>query len=65
MKNENTRNMVIFAVCTAVILILYQVFYMGPVAAQRKAMQEAAACSSVWAAAASCMAFRCAATGPM
>ena len=52
MKNENTRNMVIFAVCTAVILILYQVFYMGPVAAQRKAMQEAAAAQTLEQAAA-------------
>ncbi|AQR63202.1 membrane protein insertase YidC [Brevundimonas sp. LM2] len=43
MKNENTRNMVIFAVCTAVILILYQIFVMGPQAEQRRAMQQAAA----------------------
>jgi YidC/Oxa1 family membrane protein insertase len=37
MKNENTRNMVIFAVCTAAILILYQVFVMGPQMERRKA----------------------------
>ncbi|WP_428150861.1 membrane protein insertase YidC [Brevundimonas sp.] len=43
MKNENTRNMVIFAVCTAAILILYQVFVMGPQMERRKAAQEAAA----------------------
>jgi YidC/Oxa1 family membrane protein insertase len=42
MKNENTRNMVIFAVCTAAILILYQVFVMGPQMERRKAAQEAA-----------------------
>ncbi|WP_309628792.1 membrane protein insertase YidC [Brevundimonas sp.] len=43
MKNENTRNMVIFAVCTAAILILYQVFVMGPQMERRKAAQDAAA----------------------
>ncbi|WP_298161166.1 membrane protein insertase YidC [Brevundimonas sp.] len=42
MKNENTRNMVIFAVCTAAILILYQVFVMGPQMERRKAAQDAA-----------------------
>jgi YidC/Oxa1 family membrane protein insertase len=46
MKNENTRNTVIFIVCTLAILILYQVFVMGPQAAQRKAAQEAAAASA-------------------
>ncbi len=46
MKNENTRNTVIFIVCTLAILILYQVFVMGPQAAQRKAVQEAAAASA-------------------
>jgi len=46
MKNENTRNMVIFAVCTAAILILYQVFVMGPQMKARKAAQEAAAASA-------------------
>jgi YidC/Oxa1 family membrane protein insertase len=47
MKNENTRNMVIFAVCTAAILILYQVFVMGPQMERRKAAQEAAAAEQV------------------
>ena len=42
MKNENTRNMVIFVVCTAAILILYQIFVMGPQMESRKAAQEAA-----------------------
>ena len=46
MKNENTRNMVIFAVCTAAILILYQVFVMGPQMERRKAAQEAAAAAA-------------------
>lgn len=46
MKNENTRNTVIFIVCTLAILILYQVFVMGPQAAQRKAAQEAAAAAA-------------------
>jgi YidC/Oxa1 family membrane protein insertase len=42
MKNENTRNMVIFVVATAVILILYQIFILGPQAEQQKAAAEAA-----------------------
>ena len=46
MKNENTRNMVIFAVCTAAILLLYQVFVMGPQMERRKAAQEAAAAAA-------------------
>lgn len=46
MKNENTRNMVIFAVATAAILILYQVFVMGPQMERRKAAQEAAAAAA-------------------
>jgi YidC/Oxa1 family membrane protein insertase len=46
MKNENTRNMVLFAVCTAVILILYQIFVMGPQMERRKAAQEAAAAAA-------------------
>ncbi|MFC5345655.1 membrane protein insertase YidC [Brevundimonas staleyi] len=46
MKNENTRNMVIFAVATAAILILYQIFVMGPQMERRKAAQEAAAASA-------------------
>ncbi len=46
MKNENTRNMVIFAVCTAAILILYQVFVMGPQMERRKAAQDAAAAAA-------------------
>jgi len=47
MKNENTRNMVIFAVCTAAILLLYQVFVMGPQMERRKAAQEAAAAEQI------------------
>ncbi len=46
MKNENTRNMVIFAVCTAAILILYQIFVMGPQMERRRAAQEAAAAAA-------------------
>ena len=46
MKNENTRNMVIFAVLTAAILIIYQVFVMGPQMEARKAAQDAAAASA-------------------
>lgn len=45
MKNENTRNMVIFVVATAVILILYQIFILGPQAEQQRAAAEAAAAS--------------------
>jgi YidC/Oxa1 family membrane protein insertase len=37
MKNENTRNTVIFIVCTAAILILYQIFVLGPQAEQQRA----------------------------
>lgn len=43
MKSENTRNTVIFIVCTIAILILYQIFVMGPQAEQRRAAQQAAA----------------------
>jgi len=43
MKTENTRNTVIFIVCTLAILILYQIFVMGPQAEQRRAAQLAAA----------------------
>lgn len=46
MKNENTRNTVIFIVCTLAILVLYQVFVMGPQAERRRAAQEAAAASA-------------------
>jgi len=49
MKNDSTRNMVIFAVCTAVILILYQVFVLQPEANRRKAAQKAVAERSVTA----------------
>ncbi|CAN5133794.1 membrane protein insertase YidC [soil metagenome] len=42
MKSENARNTVIFIACTAVILILYQVFVMEPQAKQRRAAQAAA-----------------------
>ena len=42
MKSENARNTVIFIACTAVILILYQVFVMEPQAKQRRAAQQAA-----------------------
>ena len=42
MKNENPRNMVIFAVCTIALLILYQIFVMQPQAERRKAAQAAA-----------------------
>jgi len=42
MKSENARNTVIFVVCTAVILILYQIFVMQPQADRRKAAQAAA-----------------------
>ncbi|MEQ7155042.1 membrane protein insertase YidC [Brevundimonas aurifodinae] len=37
MKNENTRNTVIFIVCTAAILLLYQIFVLGPQAEQQRA----------------------------
>ncbi len=43
MKNENTRNTVIFIVCTLAILILYQIFVMGPQAERRRAAQTVAA----------------------
>lgn len=49
MKNDSPRNMVIFAVCTAVILILYQVFVLQPEANRRKAAQKAVAERSVTA----------------
>jgi YidC/Oxa1 family membrane protein insertase len=42
MKSENARNTVIFIACTAVILILYQIFVMEPQAKQRRAAQQAA-----------------------
>ena len=42
MKNENSRNTVIFIVCTLAILILYQIFVMQPQAERRKAAQQAA-----------------------
>ena len=45
MKSENARNTVIFIACTAVILILYQVFVMQPQADARKAAQAAAVAS--------------------
>jgi YidC/Oxa1 family membrane protein insertase len=47
MKNENTRNMVIFVVATAVILILYQIFVLGPQAERQRAIVEAAAAEQV------------------
>ncbi|WP_293900611.1 membrane protein insertase YidC [Phenylobacterium sp.] len=40
MRDENTRNTIIFFVCAAIMLLLYQVFVAGP---QSKAQQEAAA----------------------
>ncbi len=43
MKTENTRNTVIFIVCTLAILILYQIFVMGPQTERRKAAQTVAA----------------------
>jgi len=43
MKNENTRNTVIFIVATLAILILYQVFVMQPQAQRMRAAQEAEA----------------------
>ena len=49
MKNDSPRNMVIFAVCTAAILILYQVFVLQPEANRRKAAQKAVAERSVTA----------------
>ncbi|MBJ7485800.1 membrane protein insertase YidC [Brevundimonas sp.] len=45
MKSENARNTVIFIACTAVILILYQVFVMQPQADRRKAAQAAVVAS--------------------
>jgi YidC/Oxa1 family membrane protein insertase len=47
MKSDNARNTVIFIACTAVILILYQVFVMQPQADRRKAAQAAAAHQTV------------------
>ncbi|CAN5329793.1 membrane protein insertase YidC [soil metagenome] len=43
MKTENSRNTVIFIVCTALILIMYQVFVMQPQANARKAALAVAA----------------------
>ena len=51
MKTENTRNTVIFIVCTLAILILYQVFVMQPQAERRKAAQLAVAEQTTTAAA--------------
>ncbi len=43
MKTENTRNTVIFIVCTLAILILYTIFVTGPQTEQRRLAQLAAA----------------------
>ena len=43
MKNENTRNTLIFIVCSAVIMLLYYAFVMQPQAERRQAAQRAAA----------------------
>lgn len=43
MNNPNSRNTIIFIVCTAAILLLYQMFVMGPQAESRRLAQEAAA----------------------
>ncbi len=42
MKNENMRNTVIFIVCTLAILILYQIFVMGPQGERQRAARAAA-----------------------
>ncbi len=58
MKSENTRNTVVFIVCTLAILILYQIFVMQPQAERRKAALEAqqpAASQSAEAAAATAL----------
>jgi len=50
MQNENTRNTILFVVCAAAILILYQMFVLGPAAQKREAAarsQPAAAAASV------------------
>jgi len=43
MDNENNRNMIIFMVCAAVILIIYQVEWIAPQAKQRMLAERAAA----------------------
>ena len=43
MENENTRNTIIFVVCAAVILILYQMFVFGPQAKKQEAAARAQA----------------------
>jgi YidC/Oxa1 family membrane protein insertase len=37
MQNEDTRNTIIFVVCAALLLVVYQVFVIGPQAAKQKA----------------------------
>ena len=41
MQNENARNMIIFVVLTAIILIGYQVFVLQPQMKQRQALEAA------------------------
>lgn len=43
MKNENSRNTIIFVVIAAIFLLVYQVLVLQPQAERRKATQEAAA----------------------
>jgi YidC/Oxa1 family membrane protein insertase len=43
MRNENSRNTIIFFVCAAAIMLLYMVFVLNPQAERRKAAQVAAA----------------------
>ena len=47
MKNDNSRNTVMFIVATVIILIAYQFFVLQPQAEKRRAVQQAAAEQSV------------------
>ncbi|MEH6664627.1 MAG: membrane protein insertase YidC [Brevundimonas sp.] len=42
MQNESTRNTILFIVCTVAILLLYQVFVLGPSAERQRAVQQQA-----------------------
>ena len=46
MKNDNNRNTIVFIVCAAVLLIVYQVFVLGPAAKKRDIQAKAAAAAA-------------------
>ena len=46
MENENSRNTIIFMVCTAAILIFYQAFVLGPQTKQRQLAAQAVAAAA-------------------